>query len=63
VKIMKEKRNDTIIECKKCGELNYLTPYTFWNITDFGVKCEKFETINTMTLEYGELKKTGLDIR
>jgi hypothetical protein len=40
VKIMNEKRNDTIIECKKCGELNYPTPYTFWNITDFGVKCE-----------------------
>jgi hypothetical protein len=37
---MMEKRNDTIIECKKCGELNYPTPYTFWNITDFGVKCE-----------------------
>jgi hypothetical protein len=63
VKIMNEKRNDTIIECKKCGELNYLIPYTFWNIMDFGVKCEKFETINTMTLEYGELKKIGLDIR
>ena len=32
--------------CKKCGEPNFLTPYAFWNITDFGAKCEKCETIN-----------------
>jgi hypothetical protein len=43
--------------CKNCGELNYLTPHAFWNITDFGAKCEKCETINTITLENGELKK------
>jgi hypothetical protein len=29
----------------------------FWNITDFGAKCEKCERINTITLENGELKK------
>jgi len=28
-----------------------------WNITDFGAKCEKCETINTITLEKGELRK------
>jgi hypothetical protein len=39
------------------GELNYLTPHAFWNITDFGAKCEKCETINTITLMMGELKK------
>jgi hypothetical protein len=43
--------------CKKCGEPNYLTPHAFWNITDFGAKCEKCDTINTITLEEGELKK------
>jgi hypothetical protein len=43
--------------CMKCGGLNYLTPHAFWNITDFGAKCEKCETINTITLENGELKK------
>jgi phage FluMu protein Com len=42
--------------CKKCGELNYPIPHAFWNITDFGAKCEKCETINTITLEKGELK-------
>jgi hypothetical protein len=42
--------------CKKCGELNYLTPHAFWNITDFGTKCEKSETINTITLKTGNLK-------
>jgi hypothetical protein len=42
--------------CKKCGELNYPIPHAFWNITDFGAKCEKRETINTITLEKGELK-------
>jgi hypothetical protein len=30
-----------------CGELNFLTPHAFWNISDFGTKCEKCETINT----------------
>jgi phage FluMu protein Com len=43
--------------CKKCGELSYLTPHAFWNITDFGAKCERCETINTITLKNGELKK------
>jgi hypothetical protein len=33
-----------VYTCKKCGELNYLTPHAFWNITDFGAKCEKCET-------------------
>jgi hypothetical protein len=26
-------------------------------IADFGAKCEKYETVNTITLEEGELKK------
>jgi hypothetical protein len=38
------------------GELNYLTPHAFWNITDIGAKCERCETINTIPLENGELK-------
>jgi hypothetical protein len=46
-----------IITCKKCGELNYLTPHAFWNIADFDAKYEKCETINTIILEEGELKK------
>jgi hypothetical protein len=49
-----------LITCKKCGEPNFLTPHAFWNISDFGAKCEKCETINTITLENGELKKTGI---
>jgi hypothetical protein len=44
-----------VYSCKKCGEPN-LTPHAFWNITDFGGKCERCETINTITLEKGELK-------
>ena len=35
---------------KKSGELNYLTPHAFCNITDFGAKCERCETINTIAL-------------
>ena len=46
-----------VYSCRKCGELNYLTPHVFWNISDFGAKCERCETINTITLEKGELKK------
>jgi hypothetical protein len=41
--------------CKKCGTPNFLTPHAFWNISDFGAKCEKCETTNTITLEKGEL--------
>ena len=46
-----------VYSSKKCGELNYLTPHAFWNIADFGAKYGKCETINTITLEKGELKK------
>jgi hypothetical protein len=37
---------------KKSGELNYLTPHVFWNISDFGAKCEKYEMINTIAGTY-----------
>ena len=40
----------------KCHEPNFLTPHAFWNITDFGAKCEKSVTINTITLENGSSK-------
>jgi hypothetical protein len=46
-----------VYSCKKCREPNFLTLHAFWNITDFGAKCERCETINTITLEEGELKK------
>jgi hypothetical protein len=46
-----------VITWKEYKESIYLTPPAFWNITDFGAKCEKCETINTITLENGELKK------
>jgi hypothetical protein len=46
-----------VYSCKNCGELNYITPHAFWNIADFGAKCERCETINTITLENRELKK------
>ena len=39
------------------GELIYLPPNDFWNIPDFGAKCEKCEPKNTVILEDGELKK------
>jgi hypothetical protein len=51
-----------LITCKKCGELNYLTPYVFCNLTDFGYKCLRCTTINRMTLENGELKKSLVQI-
>ena len=40
-----------------CGELDFLTSKVFCNLTDFGAKCEKCETINTVTIVMGELKK------
>jgi hypothetical protein len=45
------------IYCKKCGEYRYPTPHAFWNINDFGAKCERCSMITTITLENGELKK------
>jgi hypothetical protein len=46
-----------VYACKKCGEPNYLTPHAFCNVTDFRAKCERCDTINTITLEEGEHKK------
>ena len=51
-----------IITCKECGELIYLTPHAFWNITDFGAKCPRCNTINTITLEKGEPKEASIAI-
>ena len=31
--------------------------FPFWNISDLGVKCKNRGTINTITLENGELVK------
>jgi hypothetical protein len=41
----------------QCGELNYLNAHAFWNISDLGVKCKNCGTINTITVENGELRK------
>jgi RNase P subunit RPR2 len=46
-----------VIFCKKCGETNYLDPKSYWTINDAAVKCKNCGTINTITLENGELKK------
>jgi hypothetical protein len=46
-----------VYSCKKCGELNYLTPIAFWNVDDLNLKCKDCGTINTVTIENGELKK------
>jgi hypothetical protein len=46
-----------VITCKEFKETIYLIPHIFWNISDVGVKCEKCNTMNTITLENGELKK------
>jgi hypothetical protein len=51
-----------IIICKKCSEPNSLTPHAYWNITDFGAKCERCETINMITLKNGEFKKTRIAV-
>jgi hypothetical protein len=40
-----------VYACKKCGELNYLTPHAFWNVNDLRVRCKNCNTINTITLE------------
>ena len=47
-----------VIFCKECRESIYLTPHSFWNITDFGAKCEKCETINTIA---GNLKNVVIN--
>ena len=41
----------------QCGELDYDTSKAFWNITDFGAKCEKCGTINKATIVMGQLRK------
>jgi hypothetical protein len=39
---------------------SHLTPHAFWNISDIGIMCEKCDTINTITLENGELRRQVL---
>lgn len=46
-----------VIFCKECKETIYLDPHTYWTISDTTIRCEKCNTINTITLENGELKK------
>jgi len=47
-----------VTTCKECGELVYLTSDAFSNVDDdLGIKCEKCQAINTITLEKGELRK------
>jgi phage FluMu protein Com len=50
-----------VYSCKKCGELNYLTPHAFWNIADFGAKCDRCETINTITFGERRTQETRID--
>jgi phage FluMu protein Com len=57
IKYLPNNTSMVVYTCKKCGELNYLNPHAFGNVDDLGIKCEKCETINTITLENGELKK------
>ncbi len=47
-----------VYSCKKCGQPNYLTPNAFWNIADFEAKCERCGTINMITLEMGDLRRS-----
>ena len=46
-----------VYTCRKCSDLNYFTPHAFWNIRDFGAKCQRYGTINNITMMMGELKK------
>jgi hypothetical protein len=34
-KVLSEYFFMVVYSCKKCGELNYLTPHAFWNIDNF----------------------------
>jgi hypothetical protein len=42
-----------VYSCMKCGELSYLTPHAFSNLTDFGYKVRHGNTLNRITLEDG----------
>jgi hypothetical protein len=46
-----------VIFCKEYQEYIYLNPHPFWNVNDLDVKCKNCDTINTITLENGELRK------
>jgi phage FluMu protein Com len=35
----------SVITCKECGKLIYLTSHAFWNVNGLGIKCKKCETI------------------
>jgi hypothetical protein len=41
----------------KCKAGIYFNPQSFWNINDVGVKCDRWNTTNTITIDTGELRK------
>jgi hypothetical protein len=46
-----------VIFCKEFGKDICPNPQSFWNINDVGVKCDRWNTTNTITIENGELRK------
>jgi hypothetical protein len=46
-----------VIFYKECRESIYLNTHTYWNVNDVGVKCDKCNATNTITLENGPIPK------
>ena len=47
----------SIIDDKDKKPVGWMAGVGVEGLTDFGAKCEKCETINTITIEKGELRK------
>jgi hypothetical protein len=45
------------VKCKECGKEINLDPHTYWTVNDMAVRCLWCQTINTITLEKGKLRK------
>ena len=50
-KVLSEYPFMVVYSYKKCGELNYLTLHAFWNIADFGAKCQKSKRVGIFIRE------------
>ncbi len=45
------------VNCPQCSFINALDAFTYWDIEDTDIRCQKCAAVLTLTLKGGQLKK------